>query len=69
MSHPGLSHIENEHHTKTTLVLLPADGEAFWVLLPYWVSYYQAAAKKDLFLHPWGNRSGLRKQKKDKNQH
>ena len=27
-----------EHHTKTTLVFLPADGEAYWVLLPSLVS-------------------------------
>ena len=24
----------HEHDTKTTLVLLPADGEAYWSLLP-----------------------------------
>ena len=31
-----------QHGTKTILVSLPADGEAFWLLLPSLVSYYQA---------------------------
>ena len=28
-----------EYDTKTTLVLLPAAGEASWSLLPSWVSF------------------------------
>ena len=28
----------HEHATKTTLVFLPADGEASWLLLPSFVS-------------------------------
>ena len=34
----GGQHLHAQHGTKTTLVLLPADGEAIWSLSPSLVS-------------------------------
>ena len=58
-----------EHSTETTLVFLPADGEAPCLLLPCVASLQHSATRKHLFLYPQGARSGLRKPKKDKHQH
>ena len=61
----------HEHGTKTTMVFLPADGEAslvaafkFGILM----IRRHSAIRKHLFLYPQGDRSGLRKPKKDKHQ-
>ena len=35
-----------EHGTKTTVVFLPADGEASWSLLPSWVSLLSGGTVK-----------------------
>ena len=51
------THFHAPHDTKTSLVILPADGEAYWL---------HSATRKHLFLYPQGDRSGLRKSKKDK---
>ena len=51
---------------------LPADGEASWLLLPSLVSVVSGGIvqpEKDVFLYPQGDKSGLRKPKKDKHQH
>ena len=57
-----------KHGTKTTLVFSLADGKASWSLLPSSVSLLSgdSATRKHLFLYPQGERSGLRKPKKDK---
>ena len=57
-------HFHVQHSLKTTLVFLPADGKASWLLLSS--SNFQVWS---LFLYALGNRSCLRKLKKDKNQH
>ena len=58
----------HKHGTKTTVVFLPADGEASWSLLPSLVSSLSGGLKQpeNLFPYPQGDRSGLRKSKKDK---
>ena len=55
-----------EHGTKTTVVVLLAGGEASYFQVQS--SYYQAVqrSKKHLFPYLQGDRSGLRKPKKDK---
>ena len=61
-----------EHGTKTTPVFLPADGEDSSLLLPSSVSLLSGGTvqpEKHLFQYPQGDRSGLRKPKKDKHQH
>ena len=60
------------HGTKTTPVFLLVDRKASWSLLQSSVSLLSgstSATKKNLFLYPEGERSGLRKPKKDKHQH
>ena len=63
----------HEHGTKTTPGFLPADGEASWSLLESSVSLLSggrlSATRKHLVLYPQGDRSGVRKPKKDKHQH
>ena len=59
-----------EHGTKTTPVFLP--GKASWVLLPSSVSLLFGSIvqpENTYSLYPQGDRSGLRKPKKDKHQH
>ena len=59
-----------EHGTKTTLVFLAADVEAFWSPLPSFVTIRRHnATRKHLLLYPQGVKSGLRKPKKDNHQH
>ena len=61
-----------EHGTKTTLIVLPADGEASWLLLPNSVSLLSGGTvqpENTLFLYHQGDSSDLRKLKKDKHQH
>ena len=61
----------HEHGTKTTLVFLPADGEASWSLLPSWVSLLSGGTVEPeihLFPYPQSDRSGLRKPKTGKHQ-
>ena len=61
-----------EHGTKTTLIVLPANEEASWLLLPNSVSLLSGGTvqpENTLFLYHLGDRSGLRKLKKDKHQH
>ena len=61
-----------EHGTKTNLVFLHADGEASRLLLPSSTSLLSSGTVQPeniLFLYPEGDRSGLRKPKKDKHQH
>ena len=61
-----------KHVTKTTPAFLPADGEASWSLLPstgLFTIRQHSATRKHLPLYPQGDRSGLRKLKKDKHQH
>ena len=41
-----------EHGTKTTLVFLPADGEASWLLLPSSVSLLSGGTVQLEFLYP-----------------
>ena len=57
-----------EHGTKATPVLLFANREASWLLLPIWPPYYQVAQcnQKSSIPYPQGDRSGLRKPKKYK---
>ena len=61
------------HGPKTIPVLLPADGEASLLDTTTKFSLYtirrHSATQKHLFLYPQGDRSGLRKPKKDKYQH
>ena len=62
----------HEHGTKTILFFLPADGEAFLVATSKFgllTTKWHSATRKHLFLYPQGDRSGLRKLKKDKYQH
>ena len=56
-----------EHGTKTTVVFLPADGEAYFQVGS---TYYQAAQcnENTPIPYPQGNRSGLRKPRKFKQQ-
>ena len=60
-----------KHGFNTTLVFLPADGEASWALLPSSVSLLSddTVEAKHLFLYPQGEKSGQRKPKMDKYQH
>ena len=55
--------------TKTTLVFLPADGEASRLLLPSLVSLQSGGTVQPENTYSQGGRSGLRKPKKDKHQH
>ena len=57
------THYNARQGTKTILVFLPADGEASWSAL-----LWHRATRKHLFLYSKGDRSGLRKPKKDKHQ-
>ena len=53
-------------------VFLPVDGEASWLLLLSLVSLLSrqhSATRKHIFIYPQGDRSGLRKLKKYKDQH
>ena len=61
----------HKHGTNTTPVFLPADGEASWSLLPSSVSLLSGSTvqPENIFPYPQGDRSGLRKPKKDKHQH
>ena len=65
------THFHVRHGTQSILVFLPADGEASWSLFPISLLTirHHSATRKDLFLYPQGDRSGLRKPKKDKHQH
>ena len=60
-----------EPGTKTTPVFLPTDGEASGCYFQVQSPYYQTAQcnQKTLFPYLQGDRSGLRKPKKDKYQH
>ena len=62
-----------EHGTKTTLVFLPANGEASWSLLSSLVSLLSGGTVQPetvqyctvhLFQYPQGDRSGLRQPKR-----
>ena len=61
-----------EHGTKTTPVFLPADGEASWSLVPSSVSLLSGSTVQPENTYSCilsqGDRSGLRKPKKDKHQ-
>ena len=62
----------HEHGTKTTSVFLPADVEVSWTLLPSSVSLLSSDTVQPEITSsriPQGDRSGLRKPKKDKHQH
>ena len=75
LSQPELAvgtHCHPQHVTKTIPVFLPADREACWFAtskfgLP--TVRWQNATRKHVFLYPHGDWSGLRKLKKDKEQH
>ena len=60
-----------EHGPKTTPVFLPADGEASWPLLPGSVSLLSSDTVKpeNTYSPSQGDRSRLRKPKKDKHEH
>ena len=60
-----------EHGTKTTMVFLPADGEAYLVAtfkFGILMVRQHSAIRKNLILYPQGDRSSLRKPKKGKHQ-
>ena len=61
----------HEHGTKTNLLFLLANGEASWLLPPSSVSLLSGSSVQPenifLYRHPQGDRSGLRKPKKDNN--
>ena len=59
----------HEHGTRTTPIILPADGEVSWLLLPSLVSGGAVQPENTYYLYLQGDRSGLRKPKKDKIQH
>ena len=64
------THFHVQSGTKTNLVLLTADGETFWPLLPILVSVLSGCTVQPKnTLYPQGDRSGLRKPKKDKHQY
>ena len=81
--HPGTSemsappesvvgtHFISWHGTKTIPVFLPANGEACWLLFPSSVSLLSGSTMQpeNRFLYPQGDRSDLKKPKKDKHQH
>ena len=65
------SHFYAQHGTKTTPVFLPDGGKASRSLLPSSISLcirWHNATRKHLFRYSQGDRSGLRKPKKDKHQ-
>ena len=53
-------HAQNAHmRSKTTQIFLPADGKAYWLLLPSSVSLPSGSTvqpKKNLFRYPHGDR-------------
>ena len=58
--------------TKTTLVVLPAEEEASWSLFPSFISLLSGVTgqqERAITVLYQGNRSGLRKPKKDKHQY
>ena len=60
-----------QHGTKTTLVFVPADGEALWLLLSSSASLLSGDTvqpENTCMLYLVGDRSGLRKYKKYKHQ-
>ena len=61
----------SEHGTKTTPGFLPADGEASWSLLPSKFGLLTIRGHSATRKHPYpqGDRSSMRKPKKDKHQH
>ena len=65
------THFYARHDTKTTSIFLPADGEASWSLLSSSVSLLSGGTvqPENTFLYLHGDRSGLRKPKKDKCQY
>ena len=65
------THFYMQHGTKTIPMFLQADAEPLVCYFQVRSPYYQAhsATRKRLFLHPQGDRSGLRKPKRDKHQH
>ena len=80
MTHWDLRHIHttgnrhtsmHEHGSKATSLFLPADGETSWSLFPSLVSFLSGGTMllENIFPYPQGDRSCLRKQKKDKHQH
>ena len=65
------THVHAQHGAKPTLVFSPADAEASWLLhlfdlLTIW---WHSATRKHLFLYLQGDRPGLRKPKRDNQQH
>ena len=62
------THFYARHGTKTTPVLLPTDGKAFWLLLLSSVSLL-SGNRVHLLLYPKGDGSGRWNPKKDKPQH
>ena len=81
--HPGTSEISTppeialgilfhvQRRTKVMPVFLPADEETSWWLLPSWVSLLWGGTvqPENTYTVIQGDRSGLRKPKKDKHQH
>ena len=66
----GCTHFHVRHGTKTIPVFLPADGEASWSLLPSLVSLSGGTVQpENVFLYAQGDRSSLKKPKRDKHQH
>ena len=61
------THIHAQNDIKDTPVFLPADGEGSWSLLPISASLLSGGTvQSENILYPQGDRSGLRKPKKDK---